>query len=155
MPIGSWGEISTWIAGTDDEGNPTKYKSQARFRDHDGHVRLVSAYAKTKTAAGKALLKKLQDRAKTGHSGDLTAMHKLTHLLDLWEEKFKEQIADGRRSPTSLDTYRRAIKNHVRPALGELRIGEASTPRIDKVIATIKKNTGARPPKPAAPSSPA
>jgi len=143
VPIGSWGEISTWIAGTDDDGNPTKYKSQARFRDHDGHVRLVSAYAKTKTAAGQALLKKLQDRAKTGQSGDLTAMHKLTHLLDLWEVKFKEQIADGRRSPTSLDTYRRAIKNHIRPALGELRIGEANTPRIDKVIATIKKNTGA------------
>ena len=89
VPIGSWGEISTWIAGSDHEGNPTKYKSQARFRDHDGHVRLVSAYAKTKTAAGQALLKKLQDRAKTGQSGDLTAMHKLTHLLDLWEEKFK------------------------------------------------------------------
>jgi hypothetical protein len=64
---------------TDDEGNPTKYKSQARYRDHDGHVRPVSAYAKTKTAAKRALLTKVQDRSKTGQSGELTAMHKITH----------------------------------------------------------------------------
>jgi integrase len=69
-------------------------------------------------------------------------MHKINHLLDLWEEKFKGQIADGTRSPTSLDTYRRAIKNHVRPALGELRIGEVNTPRVDTVISQIKKNAG-------------
>jgi integrase len=143
LPIGSWGRISTSVRQTDKNGKPVSRRSSARFRDHDGQVRPLTAYGKTATAAERALLKKLQDRAKTGQSGELTAMHKLTHLLDLWEEKFKEQIADGRRSPTSLDTYRRAIKNHVRPALGELRIGEANTPRIDKVIAAIKKNTGA------------
>jgi hypothetical protein len=86
------------------------------------------------------LLRKLQDRAKTGQSGELTAMHKINHLLDLWEEKFQEQIADGTRSPTSLDTYQPVIKNHVRLALGELRIGEANTPRVDTVISKIKKN---------------
>ena len=69
-------------------------------------------------------------------------MHKIDHLLDLWEAKFKEQIADGTRSPTSLETYQRAIKNHVRPALGQVRIGEANTPRVDTVIAQIKKNAG-------------
>ena len=70
-------------------------------------------------------------------------MHKITHLLDLWEKRFKERVADGKYSPTSLDTYRRAIKNHVRPALGEVRIGEASTPRIDTVITQIKTRAGA------------
>ena len=142
LPIGSWGEISTWVVQTDDEDKPTKYKSQARYRDHDGHVRPVSAYGKNKTAARQSLLKKLQDRTKTGPGGDLTAIHKINHLLDLWVTKFKEQIADGTRSPTSLDTYLRAIKNHVRPALGELRIGEVNTPRVDTVISKIKKNTG-------------
>lgn len=118
LAIGSWGEISTWVAETDYEGNPTKYKSQARYRDHDGHLRPVSAFSKSKAASRQAVLKKLQDRVKTGQSGELTAMHKLTHLLDLWEAKFEEQIADGRRSPTSLDTCRRAIKNHVRALSG-------------------------------------
>ncbi|MGW7680624.1 helix-turn-helix domain-containing protein [Kribbella sp. NPDC054772] len=143
IPLGSWGEISPWVKDTDTNGKPTKYKSQAKFRDHDGHVRQVSAYSKTKTAAERALLKKLQERAKTNQSGELTAMHKINHLLDLWEKRFEGLIADGKRSPTSLDTYRRALKNHVRPALGELRIGEASTPRIDTVLTKIKTTAGA------------
>lgn len=143
LPIGSWGQISTWVAQTDDNGKPVKHKSQAKFRDHDGHVRPVSAYGKTKTAAERALLKKLQDRAKTNQSGELTAMHKISHLIDLWETKFEERIRDGKRSPTSLETYRRVIKNHIRPAFAELRIGEATTQRIDTAITNIKNRTGA------------
>ncbi|WP_328522825.1 helix-turn-helix domain-containing protein [Kribbella sp. NBC_00359] len=70
-------------------------------------------------------------------------MHKIDHLLDLWEKRFEGLVADGKRSPTSLDTYRRSLKNHVRPALGELRIGEASTPHIDTVLSMIKDRAGA------------
>ena len=70
-------------------------------------------------------------------------MHKINHLLDLWEQRFEGMIADGKRSPTSLDTYRRSLKNHIRPAIGELRIGEATTPRIDTVLTKIKTNAGA------------
>jgi hypothetical protein len=55
-------------------------------------------------------------------------MHKIDRLLDLWERRFEGLVADGKRSPTSLDTYRRVLNNQVRPALGELRIGEATTP---------------------------
>ncbi|WP_051084963.1 tyrosine-type recombinase/integrase [Kribbella catacumbae] len=142
LPIGTWGDVRTQVIKTADDGNATSHRAQAKFRDHDGQVRLVSAFGKTPTAAKNKLLIKLKDRARTGQSGDLTAMHKINHLLDLWVEKFKEQVADGTRSPTSLDTYQRAIKNHVRPALGELRIGEANTPRIDTVICRIKKNAG-------------
>jgi dTDP-4-dehydrorhamnose reductase len=111
LQIGSWGQISTWVAETDARGKPVKHKSQARFRDHDGHVRPVSAYGQTKTAAERALLSKLQDRAKTSQSGELTALHRISHLLELWEKRFERLVADGKRSPTSLETYRRAIKN--------------------------------------------
>jgi len=52
-------------------------------------------------------------------------------------------VADGTRSPTSLDTYRRALKNHIRPALGELHISEATTPRLDTVLTKIKDQAGA------------
>lgn len=139
LPIGTWGEIATWAVQTDDKGKAVKHKSQARFRDHDGHVRPVSAYGKTKTAVERARLKKLQDRAKTGkHTGELTAMHEMNVLIDLFEAKFKNWVKDGKRSPT-LDNYEGAIKNHIRPALGELRIGEATTPRIDTAVAQIKQ----------------
>jgi integrase len=143
LPIGTWGSISTRVERTDDKGKPLAYRSKANFRDHDGHVRDVTTCGKTKTAAERALLKKLQDRAKTNQSGQLTAMHKINHLIDLWEKKFKQWVAEGKRSPTSLDNYQGAIKNHIRPALGELRIGEATTQRIDTVISKITERAGA------------
>ncbi|TDO47147.1 phage integrase family protein [Kribbella sp. VKM Ac-2527] len=143
LPIGSWGSISTSVERTDDKDRPVAYRAKTKFRDHDGHVRVVSAFGKNKTAAERALLKKLQDRARTSQSGELTAMHKINHLLDLWEKRFEGLVADGTRSPTSLDTYRRALKNHIRPALGELRIGEATTPRIDTALTKIKNKAGA------------
>jgi hypothetical protein len=75
LPIGSWGRISSRVLEIDENGKPVKVRAKANFRDHDGHVRDVTAYGKTATAAESALLKKLQDRAKTGQSGELTAMH--------------------------------------------------------------------------------
>ena len=110
LPIGTWGSISTRVEKADAKGKPVRYLSKANFRDHDGHVRDVTAFGKTKTAAERALLKKLQDRARTNQSGQLTAMPKINHLLDLWKKRFEGLVADGKRSPTSLDTYRRALK---------------------------------------------
>ena len=37
-----------------------------------------------------------------------------------------------------MDTYRRQLKNHVLPAMGEVRLGECTTPLVDKVIGAIK-----------------
>jgi integrase len=42
-----------------------------------------------------------------------------------------------------LDTYRRHLANHVLPALGEVRLGEARTPLIDRVVSAIKREAGA------------
>ena len=81
LPIGTWGSISTRVEKIDAKGKPVSFLSKANFRDHDGRVRDVTAFGKTKTAAERRLLQKLQDRAKTNQSGDLTAMHKINHLL--------------------------------------------------------------------------
>ncbi len=143
LPIRTWGRISTRVEKVDARGKPVRYLSKANFRDHDGRVRDVTATGRTKTASEHTLLQRLRDRAKTNQSGELTAMHKIDHLIDLWEKKFKQWVAEGKRSPTSLDNYQGAIKNHIRPALGELRIGEATTQRIDTVITKITERAGA------------
>ncbi|NIK61460.1 helix-turn-helix domain-containing protein [Kribbella shirazensis] len=143
LPIGTWGEISTRTLKTKKNGKPVKHLAHARFRDHDGKVRAVTATGTTKTAARTALLAKLQNRAKTNHSGDLSTNHTVNHLLDLWERRFEGLVADGTRSPTTLATYRRALKNHVRPAIGELHISEATTQRLDVVLTDIKDHAGA------------
>jgi integrase len=144
LPIGSWGSISTSVERTDDRGRPVAHRAKTKFRDHDGRVRVVSAFGKTKSAAKGALLKKPQERARTGQqAGELTAMHKMNDLIDLFEEKLKGSVKDGRFSPTTLDNYQGAIRKHIRPAVGELRIGQATTPRIDTVVAQVKQRAGA------------
>lgn len=67
-------------------------------------------------------------------------MHRFSAAADLWVVKFTGMVEDGRRSAGSLDTYRRHLKNHVLPAIGEVRLGELTTPLVDKVIARIKKD---------------
>ncbi|WP_228266097.1 site-specific integrase [Microlunatus elymi] len=52
-------------------------------------------------------------------------------------------VADGRRSPGTVETYRRQLKNHVLPAMGEIRLGEATTPLVDKVVGKIKTDVSA------------
>jgi integrase len=143
LPIGSWGRISTAIIKTDERGKPVTYRAKAKFRDHDGQLRDVTSYGKTPSASERALLTKLQDRSRNSRAGDLTAMDRIAKAIDLWVEKFRSLVADGHRSPTSLDTYLRAIKNHLLPAFGELRIGEATTPLIDRGITEIKTRAGA------------
>lgn len=155
LPIGSWGEISTWIVQTDDGGNPTKYKSQARYRDHDGHLRPVSAYAKTKTAAKRALLQKLQDRAKTSQAGELTAMHRIREAIELWEAKFAELVAEGHRSPTSLDTYRRSIKTTYCPLSANSASARPTRLASTRPSPRSRSEPAPRQPAPAAASSPA
>ncbi|WP_405056867.1 tyrosine-type recombinase/integrase [Kribbella sp. NBC_01505] len=142
LPIGSWGKISTSITKIDAKGKPRSHTARANFRDHDGHVRDVTATGHSKTAAEQALLTKLKDRARTSGAGELTSMHKVGQLIDLWEKKFKKLVEIGKRSPTSYDTYERVIRNHIRPAIAELRIGEATTQRLDKVITTISDRSG-------------
>src|SRR3954453_14053430 len=142
LSIGTWGNVRSRAERKDAEGEVVSWRASAYFRDHDGRTREVTASAKTKGAAEHRLLTKLRDRAKITQYGELSPTDKINDLIDLWIEKLEERIEDGRRSPTTLTTYRTAIKNHVRPALGELLIGEATTPRIDRVIGTIKRSAG-------------
>ena len=57
LPVGTWGSISTRVERIDAKGKPVRYLSKANFRDHDGHVRDVTAFGKNKSAAERALLK--------------------------------------------------------------------------------------------------
>jgi integrase len=85
---------------------------------------------------------KLKERSDKGRSGELTATHRFSEAAALWMEKFAGMVDDGRRSAGSLDTYRRHLDSHVLPAIGEIRLGELTTPLIDKVIGKIKKDVG-------------
>ena len=58
----------------------------------------------------------------------------------------REGPRDGRGGQAltgTVDTYRRQLKNDVLPALGEVRLGEATMPLVDKVVGAIKAEVSA------------
>ncbi len=141
LPIGSWGLIRTYPVGEDAKGKPVRFRAVVNYRDFDGVTRRVEASGRTATMATQALRTKLQNRTLAGRHGELTAMSRFKDASDLWLSKIDAMVADGRRSPGTVDTYRRQLKNHVLPALAEVRLGEA--PLVDKVIAAIKADVSA------------
>ena len=116
LPIGTWGKIRTYVVHINDKGKADRHRAIAQYRDFDGRTRQVEAFGKTQTGAENALRKRLKDRSETGRRGELTAMHRLSDAVSLWIAKYEGLVADGRRSATSLDTYRRAIRLHILPA---------------------------------------
>jgi hypothetical protein len=154
LPIGTWGEISTRTMKTNKNGRPAKHLAHAKFRDHDGKVRAVTATGTTRTAARAAMLTKLQNRAQTNHSGDLTAAHKINHLLDLWERKFKDSSPTGHAHPPhSPPTGAPSPTMSVPPSANSTSPKpppSASTPSSP----TSRTTPAPRPPEPAVPSSP-
>ncbi|ADB31176.1 integrase family protein [Kribbella flavida DSM 17836] len=143
LPIGTWGKIRTKVTATDDRGRPTKAEAIAKFRDFDGRTRVVQANGRTPNDASNRLRQKLKERSEKARGGELTGLHRFAEAADLWIVKFEGMVESGSRSAGSLDTYRRQLTNHVLPALGQVRLAEATTPLIDKVIAAIKADAGA------------
>jgi integrase len=143
MPIGTWGLIRTYPVGQDDKGKPLRHRAVADYRDFDGVVRRVGASGKSITQATQNLRQKLQNRTMAGRHGELTGMTRFSDAADLWLSKIDAMVREGRRSPGTVETYRRQLKNHVLPAMGAVRLGEATTPLVDKVIAAIKADVSA------------
>jgi len=95
----------------------------------------------------------LQSRNLAGRHGELTAMGRFSEAAELWLLKVDAMVEEGRRSPGTVETYRRQLRNHVLPALGEVRLGEATTPLVDKVIGAVKRKWAPRRPRAVAASS--
>ena len=142
LPLGTWGKIRTYVDGVDERGKPRRHRALAKYRDFDGVTRRVEAYGRTPTDASNKLRQKLKERSEKGRAGELTATHRFSEAAAIWLVKFEDLVEDGRRSAGSLDTYRRQLKNHLLPALGEVRLGEMTTPLVDKVLGQIKRSVG-------------
>ena len=143
LPIGSWGLIRTYPVAAEATEKPLRVRAVANYRDFDGITRRVEASGRTATAASQNLRMALQNRSLAGQHGELTAMSRFSDAAQLWLSKVDTMVQDGTRSPGTVETYRRQLRNHVLPALGEVRLGEATTPLVDKVIGKIKADVSA------------
>ncbi|MEV6892728.1 tyrosine-type recombinase/integrase [Kribbella sp. NPDC051137] len=140
MPIGAWGNISVKLV-KDPKGRES-YRAKARFRDFNGAVSQVERYGKTANAARSRLIAALRDRAKMGSSGTWTTTHRFSEVADAWVKEIEALVDDGSRSPRTVQSYKSVLEKHVRPALGELRLGEVTTARVDTFIHKVKAKVG-------------
>jgi integrase len=129
LDIGTYGAIRSYQT---DSG----WRATTKYRDYDGKTRPVERWAKTKAAAERSLKKALAERK--GPSGNsLTRDSRFKEALAQWFAKFQALADAGKRSPSSVDTYRSIMDRHVLPGLGELRIHEMSVARIDAFLSAL------------------
>lgn len=143
LEVGTWGEIWTYVAKTDDGGNPIRYRAVTRYRDYDGRTRHVERFGATEKKAVAALRKALKERARAAVAGDLNSGNRFSDAATLWLERIERAAKADQRSLGTVETYRRQLTNHVLPGLGELRLREITTGRLDRFLNTIKDDIGA------------
>ncbi|HEX8347262.1 MAG TPA: tyrosine-type recombinase/integrase [Actinoplanes sp.] len=130
LPVGTWGTIRTEQLG------PHRHCARARFRDYDGTTRDVEATGPTGPAAIRALKEKLRDRV-APNDDEITRETYVSTLAELWLE---EITAEERVTRQTIDRYESVMRTAVVPALGDLRIREATVGRLDKFLRKIAKD---------------
>ncbi|WP_275792674.1 site-specific integrase [Prescottella equi] len=136
LPIGAHGRISRTKLP---DG---RWRAACRYRDADGVTRQVVRYTpptvdrdKTGAAAERALVDALKERSTTG---DLSADSRVS---ELWVA-YRAQLEEKNRSQSTLQDYDRMAAK-ILDGLGNLRIREATTQRLDTFVREIATRQGA------------
>ncbi|MEV6816682.1 site-specific integrase, partial [Micromonospora sp. NPDC051296] len=112
------------------------FRARVRFRDYDGVTRDIEVTDTTGPAAVRALKVKLRDRS-TPNDDEITRETRISALADLWVE---EITAEERITSQTIHRYQASVRTTVLPALGNLRIREASVGRLDRFLREIAKD---------------
>jgi integrase len=137
LGIGTYGKIKV-----SDEPEPRKlgkpaYRAKARFRDRDGVLRSVVRYGQTKGRATDALKAALAERRATS-GGELGPATKIGDLATVW----LEEVESSDRSPRTKEHYAYAVQRYVVPALGQVRLGEATPALCDRTLRRLADQHG-------------
>ncbi|HKR50132.1 MAG TPA: site-specific integrase [Pseudonocardiaceae bacterium] len=135
LEIGTHGKIRTSEVG------PKMIRAYCQYRDLDGRTRQVSATGAAKTAAGRALEKRLAQRSSNA-TAEIAPETKLRVVAEAWYVTVTQAVEAGRKSPTTAGQYRCFLDRYVLPATGDLRLREVTTGRVDAVLQTIKEKSG-------------
>ncbi|MFC8797073.1 tyrosine-type recombinase/integrase [Promicromonospora sp. NPDC057138] len=131
IPIGTFGDIYTAKLQS---GN---YRARTKFRDVDGHLRLVEASAETAKAAETKLKVKLAQRGRvSSRVGDLGPGSKFGELVDVWLEDLD---LDGELAPNTRALYERNMSKLVLPAFEGYTLREVTVARVDRFLRSLAK----------------
>ncbi len=124
LPIGTFGSIRT------KEVRPGVYRSHTRFRDVDGITREIKATGRSAAAAARELKAKIADRS--APTGDLIGPDlPISQVAEIWLALYR---AEQRSEATTANEYQRIIDNVINPAIGNIRLREATAGRLERLI---------------------
>lgn len=136
IAIGDYGNISYRILGE------RKVRALAKVRDGDGKLRDATALGTSKTNARENLIEAIKHRP--GFSGSaVTAESLLRDVGAAWLAEVERKVAEGGRAPNTARIYAGALAGHILPALGDLQVREATTPRLDAFVVGMRVHHGA------------
>lgn len=127
-PPGTWGEVS---AVQQPNG---RWQAQLRVRLLDGQTRRIRANGTSKSAAVRAAKEKAAAATGTQDTDTLTTTSPVTALI----EQYLDQLdaTEGTKN-----TYRATHRNHIEPGIGQLRLNEATTGRLDVFLRGLTPGT--------------
>lgn len=134
IPRGGHGDI---IAKQLDDG---RWSARVQVRDIDGRIRSVRASAKTKSAATRLVERRLKERVDPSIGG-VSADTALEDLAALWMQHRKDHgkvKTKGLLAPQTLATYQTDIDQVIIPAIGQVRVREATIPFLDRLFADVE-----------------
>jgi integrase len=136
LAVGSYGNISYRALGR------RKVRALAKVRDADGRIRDITREGTSKTNARDNLLQAIEERP--GFSGStITPESTVEECGKAWIAEVERKAGDGQRAPNTPRLYRSALDNHVTPGIGQLRLRETTTPRLDTFLVGMRQHHGA------------
>lgn len=130
LPLGTYGDI--WVSDP-----PGPYKARARYRDLDGVTRTVARWGQTKQQAKDRLRAALAERQHDTGIG-LRQTGTVKTLAEVW----LEQVDASNLATNTKTAYRYTVHKSVIPRIGAHRIGELSTPVVDRMLTKIREERG-------------
>lgn len=135
LGLGEYGEIAYSKQGK-------RVVAMLYYRDYSGRRRRIRRNASTRAAARRDVMKALEVALTVGEEPGFSASSALAKAADAWLQVFEERVERGTRSATTLDLYRHAVEKHIRPGIGDLRLGELTVPRVDRFLQQVLRVKG-------------
>jgi integrase len=131
LPLGAWGSIHSQRLGAG------SWQARTRFRDLDGKIRHVEARGLSSASARRNLQQKLVDR-KTPRDGLVNSRDRIKQLTSV----FLVELESSDKASRTKDKYTYSVNKYILPALGEVRINEATSGVIDRFIRGVVEDVG-------------
>ena len=135
LGLGEHGQVSVVREGS-------AYMAYVRYREFSGRMRRLKRSGRSKAEASRRVLRAVT--VALGQDGDdqFTATSLFSEAAAAWLLMFEGLVARGVRSPSTLDEYRHIVKRVIDPGVGALRLGEVSTPRLDRFVQLVLVERG-------------